>query len=134
MLIGGLASDVVTDAGRQDWNMNAAEIAAKTGPYVQTIREVHPTTPIVLAEGSPDGDHWFLPAAGQAQDAKNAALRGAFETLRGSDPNLHYVNGTDLFGDDPTVNPTVGGCHPSDLGAHKIAAFYTAFLPSLLQS
>jgi hypothetical protein len=61
--------------------------------------------------------------------------------VAGGDKNVHYVNGTDLFrfaspkiAVDPAgiINPTVGGCHPSDLGMKAVSDYYTTFLPTLL--
>jgi hypothetical protein len=63
----------------------------------------------------------------------NAALKGVFDTLKPHDTNLHYVTASSLFGlTGPLVNPTVGGCHPSDLGAMDVASFYTRFLHTIL--
>ena len=114
-----------------NWNMGAAEIGRKTGPIVAQLRARHPTIPVVLAEGTPDGTDWFS-SVDTRQRANNAALRQVYETLK-ADPNLHYVSSADLFGaSGPLISPTVRGCHPSDLGSKDVAAFYSQFLPSIL--
>lgn len=116
-----------------NWNMQPEEITAKTGPLVAQLRSAQPTTPIVLAEGSPDGDGWFEASHG-TQQANNAALRAVFQQLKGADSQLYYVGSDELFAASrgSLENPTVGGCHPSDLGAQQVAAFYTKLLPALL--
>eukprot|EP00035_Acanthoeca_spectabilis_P007412 m.136418 g.136418 ORF g.136418 m.136418 type:complete len:830 (-) comp13943_c0_seq1:293-2782(-) len=114
-----------------NWNMGAAEIAEKTGPIVRQLRAARPSTPIVLAEGTPAGSLWF--GGDQSQAANNAALRKAFGELTPTVPNLHYVHSASLYAASGSeVSPTVGGTHPSDLGAHDVAAFYASFLPGIL--
>ena len=113
--------------------MQAAEISEKAGPLVQLFRASHPTTPIILAEGTPAGGLWFGDSQAQRQQANNNALHNVYETLSPTDPNLHYVQSVDLFGSNPLVQPTVGGTHPSDLGAHDVATYYTSSLPSIIK-
>jgi hypothetical protein len=109
--------------------MAAAAVSRKAGPIVAQLRASHPVTPIVLAEGTPHGTGWFYPTHREA--GVNAALRAVFESPTAHDRNLHHVRAADLFaGTGPLVNPTVGGCHPSDLGARDVADFYTKFLRS----
>jgi len=64
-----------------------------------------------------------------------------FNTLvAAGDKNLHYVTADKLYQFNPLtavdpdhlISPTVGGCHPSDLGQMAVASFYSAFLPTLL--
>ena len=115
-------------------NMNHGEISQKTAPLVKQLRSARPTTPIILAEGSPDGDLWFGAPSHESQQQNNEALRAAYEQLKPQDAQLHYVESAELFGltNADHENPTVGGCHPSDLGAHDIASFWSGFLPTLL--
>eukprot|EP01052_Picozoa_sp_SAG31_P000653 SAG31_NODE_19_length_35031_cov_42.510707_4_plen_745_part_00 len=114
-----------------NWNMNAAEVRHKAGPIVSQLRDAHPTTPIVLAEGTPDGTEWFYST--HREEHINSALRTVYESLK-ADKNLHYVESSRLYNSTgPLVNPTVGGCHPSDLGAQDVATFYIDFLRLILQ-
>jgi hypothetical protein len=115
-----------------NWNMGAAEITAKTAPLVQLIRATRPTTPIILAEGTPAGGGWLDESDGVKMQANNAALRAAFDSLSHSDAHLYYVDSASLFAETPLDSPTVGGCHPSDLGAHEVASFYAKFLPPII--
>lgn len=110
--------------------MQAAGITEKTAPLVKLLHVAHPTTPIVLAEGTPDGDLWFGEPAHASQQANNEALKAQYEVLKKVvDANLHYIRSEALFA--PTSadfeNPTVGGCHPSDLGARDVASARYSF-------
>ena len=117
-----------------NWNMHATEIAEKTLPIVQLLRAAAPTTPIVLVEGTPDGDSWFTSTASTAELEKNAALKSGYDAaVKAGVTMLHYVKGTTLFNATGTVvNPTVGGCHPNDLGTHDVAQAWISILPSIL--
>eukprot|EP00040_Diaphanoeca_grandis_P020150 m.107095 g.107095 ORF g.107095 m.107095 type:complete len:858 (-) comp27770_c0_seq2:220-2793(-) len=117
------------------WNMGVAEIAQKTAPIVNFLREKRPDTPIVLADGTPDGAAWFFTSASTLQLDKTAALYSGYETcIKNGTKDLYFVNGSSLFGSDTDTfaNPTVGGCHPSDLGTADVAAFWSKFLPTIL--
>ena len=119
-------------------DMDAETVANRTRPLVAALRACsHATTPIVLAEGTPQPYTWFRGA--RAHDARNAALREQYDALvADGDAHLHYVAERDLFGgapwdrDDTDENPTVGGTHPSDLGEYDMALFYEGFLGQLL--
>ena len=92
----------------------------------------HPTTPIILAEGTPYPGQWMNGPPFPDQP-KDDALRAAYESLVSSgDKHLHYVHSSDLF-KSPLVNPTVAGTHSSDLGQYEIADFYVKTLPGILQ-
>ena len=114
-------------------NLDGASVARLIQPLVKYFREKHPTTPIILAEGTTYGDFWLHGGVFEGQQAKRTALRNGYEALvAGGDHNLHYVNGSALFGAMSTINPTVGGTHPSDLGHHDVASFYINYLPTIL--
>lgn len=112
-----------------NWNMNGPGIATAAPPLIKYFRaNGHPTTPIVLAEGTPAGGEWLLPAVHQTMEAKRSALRGAYEAAK-PDKNLYYVNASQLW---PTLmfdSPTVAGCHPTDEGGERVAEFYTKMIP-----
>ena len=92
--------------------MQAAEITRKTAPLVKLLRAARPTTPIVLAEGTPDGDLWFEHSHSR-QQANNAALKAEYLKLKaGGEAKLFYVESAPLYGltNADYENPTVGGC------------------------
>ncbi len=128
-------------------NMNTAQVVNRTIPLVQYLRaNGHPTTPIVLAEGTPTPADWLNDnATGTWSNPKNAALREQYNKLLAAggaaSKNLHYVSANDLFDFDlkdgsgtegRDVNPTVCGIHSSDLGQYMIANFYAKFLPPIV--
>jgi hypothetical protein len=101
-------------------------------PLVKYFRaNGHATTPIVLAEGTPSGTDWAAPDVSSTQQGANAiALAAAFKSLIAEgDTHLYYAKSADLFADPlgmtavnpATDDPTVGGCHLSDLGMRKQA-------------
>ena len=82
--------------------------------------------------GTPAGGDWLDEADGVKMQANNDALRAAFSSLSPSDPHLFYVESKSLFAETPLDSPTLGGCHPSDLGALEVANFYSKFLPTVI--
>lgn len=130
-------------------NMNTAQVSNRTIPLVQYLRaNGHPTTPIVLAEGTPTPADWLNDDSnGTWANPKNAALREQYNKLLAgggaASKHLHYVSANDLFDFDlkdgsgaegRDVNPTVCGIHSSDLGQYMIANFYAKFLPPVIAS
>ncbi|XP_065184975.1 uncharacterized protein LOC135815587 [Sycon ciliatum] len=114
-------------------NLQGDSVAKLTQPLVKYFRQKHPTIPIVLAEGTTYGDFWLHGGTYEGQQAKREALHTNYLALvKAGDKNLHYVNGSNLFGVNSLINPTVGGTHPSDLGHHDVAEYYLQFLPSIL--
>lgn len=118
-------------------DMNASEVTTKTAPLVHYLRaNGHPTTPIVLAEGTPTPGDWLASSiSGDWSNPKNAALRSAYDGLKAAgDTHLVYVASEEFFQFKPAPldNPTVCGVQPADLGQYQIAAYYSALLPSLL--
>ena len=78
-----------------NWNMDGLTITANAPPLLSYFRKNgHATTPIVLAEGTPAGGEWLLPATRAGMESKRAALRQAFEAAAPTDPHLYYVSAT----------------------------------------
>jgi len=112
-------------------NMQPDEIAERTGPLVRKLRAARPDTPIVLVENIEYQAGFFLPKTRQAYEAKNAALRAAFEDLVAAEvPHLHYVPCRGLLGDDG--QGAVDGTHPTDLGFHRFAEALAPVLREIL--
>lgn len=113
-------------------NMDAALVGERLVPFVRTLRETRPLTPIVLVE-KPHYPAWSLRAMMRENiTACNAACRRAYDALisRG-DGNLHYVPGDHLYGDDGEA--TVDGAHATDVGFLRMAAALEPVLASLLK-
>lgn len=112
-------------------NMQAPEISERAAPLVRRLRAAHPDTPILLVEDRTYANASFKPASRARHDASRAALRAAYdELLREGVPNLHYLEGERLLGDDGEA--TVDSSHPSDLGMVRMADALTPVLRPLL--
>jgi len=113
-------------------NEDAAGVNASAVPLVQYFRQQHPTTPIVLVEGTGFGRDWTVPESAADSDATNAALRNAFNTLvAAGDTNLKYVTAEELW-PASLDSPCANGLHPTDEGMRRVADFFTPYLRSLL--
>ena len=106
-----------------DWNMNPTSIAQNAIPLVKLLRQQHPTTPIVLAEGT-DWPATWLRGDTQHVSGKRAALSAAYTNLTsgiGGDKNLYLVQGGDLYSgksgakydDQTTQDATFNNVHPT---------------------
>ncbi|MCP2263937.1 GDSL-type esterase/lipase family protein [Promicromonospora thailandica] len=113
--------------------------------FLDTIRDGHPTTPLVLASPIFAGIHEDTPgpgavdpdslgtdqvrfvATGRPEEVQQGKLtlrvvRDALAAVVAGrdDPNLHYLDGTTLYGaDDAAEHPLPDGLHP-DTATHRI--------------
>lgn len=114
-----------------------AGIRNRTVPLVEYIRSHgHPTTPIVLAEGTEYGSGW-LDNYGGSYAEFNAALRESYlKLVAAGDKHVFYVFGKDLYANDTHAididSPTAAGCHPTDVGHYRVSRHYSAVLPDWL--
>lgn len=112
-------------------NMNAAQVAERTEPFVTALRKARPRTPILLVEDRTFANAPFQPAVAKATADRRAALRAAFDKLTANGVSgLHYLPGDKLIGDDG--EGTVDGSHPTDLGFQRQADAFAAALAPLL--
>jgi lysophospholipase L1-like esterase len=115
-------------------NEDAAGVNESAVPLVQFFRRLHPTTPIVLVEGTGFGRDWTVPESAADSNATNAALRVAYNTLvAAGDANLLYVSAGELW-PASLDSPCANGLHPTDEGMVRVAEFFTPFLRNLLGS
>ena len=111
-------------------NMNAEEVAARTEPLVQTLRDAHPKTPILLVEDRSYSDSFLVEGKRQRNESSRQAFREAYQRLVDEGvTGLAYLAGEHLLGDDGEA--TVDSSHPTDLGFVRMA---DAFEPQLKQS
>jgi len=112
-------------------NLGPEEIAARTEPVVQLLRETRPETPIVLMENIIYQEGYFIPGMREAYEKKNVELKAAYERLVAAGvKNLHYIPCDALLGDD--AEATVDGTHATDLGFLRMAQAITPVLNSIL--
>lgn len=117
-----------------DRNLDGPEIAVLAVPLVRYFRQWHPSTPIVLVEGTEFGRDWAVPTQAAEDAATNAALAQAYATLvSGGDAHLHYVHSSQLFDAQAFQDtPTAAALHPTDRGMQSVSGFWLSFLPSIL--
>ncbi|MBP7141826.1 MAG: DUF1080 domain-containing protein [Opitutaceae bacterium] len=101
-------------------NLTPEQTKERLRPFIKTLRDRHPTTPIVLLE------HLYPPHSvfGQNYRTKdsetNGYLRQFYDEMRkAGDKHLHYVAASLLLGGDG--EDTVDGLHPTDLGFMRMA-------------
>ncbi len=101
-------------------NMNAEEVARRMPGFIETLRNAHPKTPIVLIEHLEVGDAPVTPSRRPGYVKSNAELRKIFEQrVKAGDRKLFYVRGEKLLGDDG--QGTVDRVHPTDLGFMRMS-------------
>ena len=101
-------------------NMNAQTVTQRAAPLVRQLRKARPNTPIILVEDRAFTNTWIRPDRQNFHTANRAALKKAFETLKGEGvTKLYYLKGDDLLGDDS--DGATDGSHPSDLGFFRQA-------------
>lgn len=122
--------------------------------FLDTIRDGHPTTPLVLASpifceihedtpgpGAVDPDtlgtdHVRFVATGRSEEQQQGKLtlrviRDALAEVvarRSDDPNLHYLDGTTLYGQDDAVeHPLPDALHPDTATHHLIGERFARY-------
>src|SRR5688572_13173164 len=112
-------------------NLNPAQVAERTEPFVKAFRKLKPTTPILLVEDRTYANAPALPALAKRNADSRAEYKKAFDALvAAGDKNLHYLRGDKLIGDDG--EGTVDGSHPTDLGFMRQAEAFAEALKPLL--
>jgi hypothetical protein len=113
-------------------NLNPEEVTERVEPFIKILREKHPETPIILAEGVTYDNAFFLEDRNQRNMESRKALRTAFENLLNEGyRNLHYQVGEGQLGFDG--EGTVDGTHPTDLGFWRQAQVYQPLIKTVLQ-
>jgi hypothetical protein len=112
-------------------NLQPAQVAERTEPFVKALRKAKPNTPILFVEDRTYANAPALPALAKRNAESRAAFKKAFDSLvAGGDKNLYYLTGDKLIGDDG--EGTVDGSHPTDLGFLRQADAFAEALKPLL--
>lgn len=114
-------------------NLNAEEVKERVEPFVAILREAHPDTPIVLAEGVIYNDAFLVERRRLRNSECCKALRVAYENLLADGyKNLHYQIAKGQLGLDG--EGTVDGTHPTDLGFYHQANTYQLLLENIINA
>jgi len=101
-------------------NMSIENVATRLEPFVMTLRQAHPRTPIILVENLEYPAGKFVTATSQKIDPKNAKLREIHRRLvRAGQKRIYLFRSDKFIGDDGEA--TVDGVHPTDLGFMRMA-------------
>ena len=101
-------------------NMTGKLVAERLEAFIQTLRQSHPKTPIVLVENVQYADGEFVAPRRERYSESNARLREIYQRLtKAGDKRLFCVPTEKLIGDDG--DGTVDGTHPTDLGFVRMA-------------
>jgi len=114
-------------------NLNPEEVKERVEPFVAILREAHPDTPIVLAEGVIYNDAFLVERRRLRNSESCKALRVAYENLLADGyKNLHYQVAEGQLGLDG--EGTVDGTHPTDLGFYHQANTYQLVLENIIKA
>lgn len=101
-------------------NMGAAEIRERVVPFVRTLRQAHPRTPVLLVEDRTYSGAFLVPSQAERNRTSREAYRETYRQLQAEGVEwLYYLEGADLIGDDG--EGAVDGSHPTDLGFVRTA-------------
>lgn len=114
-------------------NMTAEEVRQRTVPFISRLRNLRPSTPILLVEDRSYSGSWLIKSQKERNVSSRAALAEQMSQLQELKfENLHYLGGESLLGADR--DDTTDGSHPSDLGFQRHADAFEPVLRSLLFS
>lgn len=112
-------------------NLDPQQVAERVEPFVKILREKHPETPIILAEGVTYDDAFFKEERNERNVESSRALRNAFENLLNEGyRDIYYQIGEGQLGFDG--EGTVDGTHPTDLGFWRQAQVYQPIIERVL--
>lgn len=112
-------------------NISEEQVTERIEPFMHVLRAARSETPIVLVENVAYTDTHVHRERRTTYQAKNAALRAAYERLmKAGVEHLHYVPSDGLLGDDDEA--TVDGTHPTDLGFVRMVDAFEPVLRRLL--
>ncbi|MFL1684581.1 MULTISPECIES: SGNH/GDSL hydrolase family protein [Bacteroidales] len=96
---------------------SSTEITNRTLYLTRELHKKRPDVPIVLIE---DRTHAYANLSGvPVVNERRIAMKKAYDILVKEIPNLYYIEGESLLGED--TEATVDGSHPSDLGMYRYA-------------
>ncbi|MFD0959072.1 SGNH/GDSL hydrolase family protein [Paenibacillus chungangensis] len=119
-----------------DYEANAVshELYSQTLPeFIRIYREAHPEVPILVVSKFRYALENFNPEALQRRlRMRQIAIDVVGKYKQQGDHNIHFFDGSDMFGGDDAHECTVDGSHPTDLGFLRMADALTPTFQQLL--
>jgi len=107
------------------WNMTDKDIHERFEPFVKKLRQLRPSTPILLAEDSSYKNH--------SPTSKGIIVRSIYQKLKEQAiTNLHFLPNRLMLGTD--TEGTIDAVHPNDLGMMRLADVFVNALTPILNS
>lgn len=111
-------------------NPSVESLAQVYQPFIETIRNKHPETPILVITPIFGAHEAWSPDP--RLDGMRALIRGvAAQRIAAGDKNIQIIEGTDLIGPS-RVDGLVDGTHPNDLGFEWMAEGLAARISKVL--
>ena len=108
-----------------DWNMTVDLQKERYEPFVRKLRELRPTTPILLCGGCTEY---------KTPRSQEVFARSVYDKLKAEDSelwrNLHFLSGVDAL--PKCTWATHDHCHPNDYGAPFMGEFYAKRIGEIL--
>lgn len=112
-------------------NPSAKEIEERFDSFVKTIRESHPTTPLIFMQTIYREERNFDKRADRyEQDKMDMAEKVVKEAMK-RDKNIYFINPKNYTGDDHVTS--TDGIHPSALGYYRWAKTIEPLLLTILK-
>ncbi|WFB35840.1 SGNH/GDSL hydrolase family protein [Kiritimatiellota bacterium B12222] len=100
-------------------NMDAALVDERAELFLRTLRDAHPTVPMVTVEDRTNTNAWIRPQLMAGHEAKRKVWRKLIQKLLDEGHDLYPLQADGLFGDDHEASPD--SSHPTDLGCMRMA-------------
>ena len=102
-------------------NMTPEMTATRCIPFIQILRNAHPTTPILLVEDRDYSNSYIRPAAQKVNQDRRKGLKDAYDHfIAKGDKNIYYLSHKNLIGDDLDFDSTMDSSHLNDLGMYRM--------------
>ena len=106
------------------WNMTPELVGQRVEPFVKRLRQSRPNTPILLVED--------YNMRNISPTPMGVVLRRVYDKLKAEGvTNLHFLSSQGMLGTDG--EPTVDGCHPTDLGMMRLAEGFAKELTPIVR-
>jgi len=113
-------------------NMTPEMVAGRVVPFVNFLRQAHPTTPIILVSTVQAANAWLADSTRILLDQKNDNLLAAYEILQKTQKSPLYLIRPEAL-KFPDNEGTVDGVHLNDLGFGRIADCLTPTIKKALK-